>query len=268
MAYTKVPTKVKIKGAASPSRRTADNSPALAKSQMIGVKVIQKQIDLYNECDIYKINSFFKDYNLTNDFIVVRMFHENLIKFIDESSPEDIQLDAWFRQIDARERVTDVSKWVSTPFPYLEKGVIVAISPEVQMKYAKLKKELNDLGLTREASKVIIPKQGDVIEVRSYYNSTWYKENRFYLDKQEQCEDFVRNQTELRLSNFDHYFRMESYDLAGIYKQEEYVDKVFFSDEEEPLWYMKAKTELDYQISELKKEQEDALNKSITTPEE
>lgn len=261
MAYTKIPTTNKIRKNDAVSRRGNDTSASLGKEQLLGVKIIQEKIDLYNDCDIYKIDPFFKNYTLTNDFIIVRMFHENLIKFIDESNPEDVQLDAWFRQIDARERVTDVPKWVSTPFPYVEKGVIMAISPEVQLKYARLKKELNDAGLIEEADKIIIPKVGSVIEVRSYYNSTWYKENRFYLDKQAQCEDFVRNQNELRLNNFDHYFRMESYDLVGIYEIDSDVNKCFFNGEQELMWYTKKRSMINEKIEKLESEQKELSEK-------
>lgn len=254
MAYNKIPTNNKIRKNDNVSRRANDTSPTLAKEQMIGMKLIQQKIDIYNNCDIFKIDSFFKDYKLTNDFVVVRMFHENLIKFIDESNPDDVQLDAWFRQIDARERTTDVPKWVSTPFPYLEKGVVMAISPEVQLRYAKLKKDLEVAGLTEEAAEIVIPRVGNVVEVRSYYNSAWYKENRFYLDKQAQCEDFVRNQNELRLNNFDHYFRMEHYDLAGVYSLESGL--WFYSDESEPMWYSEKKKIYAEQTAKLEKEQQ------------
>lgn len=184
--------------------------------QLEKLKAVQSKIDEYNNDTIYVIDPKFRDITLTGDYVVVRLFFENLIKFIDESNPEDIQVDAWHRQIDARKRATDMPHWVPTPFPYVQQGVLVAVSPELQLKYLKMQKELTDMGMTTEdAAKTIhMPKVGDIINIRAY-ESGWFKDHRYYLNKQDQCRDFVRNQEELRLNKFEHYFSLEVYDIES-----------------------------------------------------
>lgn len=182
------------------------------------MKELQADIDKYNNEDIYKIDAFFKGIELAGKWIVVRMFHENLVKFIDESNPKDIQIDAWFRQIDARERNTDSPKWVPTPFPYTEQGVVVAISPKLIIDALAQRKVL-EAYMPSMATELHIPKVGDVVSIKAN-QSQWFKEARYYTDKQAQCQDFVRNQTELRLGNFKHYFRLEEYDIEQWYKNE------------------------------------------------
>jgi len=217
------PTKSKLRRGSSAIKRSdrlakaSESSPSLSDEQLNLVKDQQERIDEYNQEEIHIIDPFFKTLQLGSQYLVIRLFKENYIKYIDESNPDDIQLDAWHRQIDARERTADVPKYVSTPFPYLEQGVITAISPELQLSYHKMKEEMAKYD-KEAADSIDVPKVGDVIRIKAR-TSVWFKEHRYYIDKQTQCLDFVRNQTELRLNNFQHYFLMESHDIEGIVKE-------------------------------------------------
>lgn len=220
MSKLKSPSKTRLRRGAKNVRRSdklakaTEATPELSKEMLNAIKLEQEKIDTYNNKEIYERDSFFDNIQLHGDFIVVRMFKENYIKFIDESNPDDIQVDAWHRQIDGRLKTSDPPKWVSTPFPYLEQGVIVSISPSLVLEYYKQKEELEKHD-PKLAESFKIPKEGDVVRIKAR-NSGWFKENRYYIDKQEQCLDFVRDQTELRLSKFDHYFLLKEYDLESI----------------------------------------------------
>lgn len=191
-------------------------SKIITTEKLEKLKAFQANIDKYNNEHIYQIDPDFINIKPTGDYIIARLFLEDFVKFVDDSNPDDIQVDAWHRQIDARMRATDKPHWVSTPFPYIHSGVIVAVSPELQLKYIRMRKELVDTGVSvEEAAELIhMPQVGDVINIRPF-ESAWFKERRWYKDKQAQCKDFVRNQEELRLNNFQHYFAFESYDLES-----------------------------------------------------
>lgn len=197
------------------------------------VKLRQLYIDKYNNAEIYVINDYFKNLSLSGEQIIIRIFKENFIKQADESNPNDPQYDYFFRLIDARKRTTDEPTYVSTPFPYIEKGVIVAISPELQLKYYKQKEELAKYD-KEAADKLIVPKQGDVIEIRSNYSSVWFKDKRYYIDKQEQCVDLVKGPDELTLIYFDHYYKFDSFDFVGV---DGSAEKKGFFKEDTPDWY-------------------------------
>lgn len=253
MAYSKRPTHTKLRSAKSTKRRDETNmrranaaNKKWATEDISKLKRLQYNIDMINKAEAFRIDPYFRDLQLQGDWIIVKMFHENLIKHIDESDPDDIIVDAWFRQIDARQRTSDKPKWVPTPFPYIEKGVIVAISAPLTLKYYK------DAELYKKATgeELAIPKVGDVVEVRSNYNSQWFKEQRYYIDKQAQCQDFVRNQTELRLNHFEGYFKFESIDLVAIDKAAS-LHPHFYADEEEPKWFTDTVNEINKKIEEL-----------------
>lgn len=197
------------------------------------VKLRQLYIDKYNNAEIYVINDYFRNLSLSGEQIIIRIFKENFIKQADESNPNDPQYDYFFRLIDARKRTTDEPTYVSTPFPYIEKGVIVAISPELQLKYYKQKEELAKYD-KEAADKLIVPKQGDVIEIRSNYSSVWFKDKRYYIDKQEQCVDLVKGPDELTLIYFDHYYKFDSFDFVGV---DGSAEKKGFFKEDTPDWY-------------------------------
>lgn len=219
------------------------------------IELDQLGVDMYNNCDIYRIDSHFRNFNLYGDKILIRIFKENYIKHKDESNPNDPQYVYGYKMIDARERVTDEPNFIPTPFPYIEKGIIVAISPMVQVKYFdtinKVKEVHNDVELS-------IPKVGDIVEINSHYSSTWYKEKRYYVDKQEAAMDYVTNPSETSVKVFEHYYLFDDYDLVGISKPEK---KFFYHDDNEPEWYKKEKQFYMNKVSEI----DDALVNEVSS---
>jgi hypothetical protein len=211
----------------------------------------QKDIDKYNNCDIYNINPFFRDQQLVDDTIIVRIFKEDWIKFKDVSNPDAPIYDCKFRQVDARERTSDRVQFINTPFPYLDKGVIVAISPTIKLKYEKMKKEMAEFD-KEAAEQIKIPSVGDIIEIKTNGSSVWLKNNRYYIDKNDQCKDIVYSATDMQLAQFDHYYKFEYYDFVAI--DDFNSKKGFFSDETIPDWYIKEKEYYDAEIEKMEKE--------------
>lgn len=185
---------------------------------------------------MYSIDPLFKSLQLHGKYIIIRIFKENFIKFKDVSNPNDPQYDYHFKQIDSRMKLTDEPNYIDTPFPYIEKGVIMAISPFIVSEYMKLKEEIAKTDKDA-ADKIHIPQVGDIVEINSNYTSIWYKDKRYYLDKQAQCLDLVKGPDELILNTFEHYYKFDEYDLSGIYAEGEDGKKGFFKGEE-PEWYI------------------------------
>lgn len=221
---------------------------SISKARLMQAKVAQLEIDRYNNVDIYKIDPFFKKVQLSGPWMIVRLKMENLIKYINEDNPENPIIDAWVRQIDGRQRTTDQPFWVPTPFPFIEEGVIVAISPAVQKEYHELKEKISAYDITL-ANSIVIPQVGDTVHIRAN-NSGWYKEHRYYTDKQKQCSDFVRNQMELRLNNFHNYFRLEDFELENVVLGNSKALS-FYEDESIPSWYTDQDSTYEAQIKEL-----------------
>ena len=152
------------------------------------------------------------------DGLIVQMYMENPIKHIARNSEtkEVIHLDYYIRQIDARKRNTDVPHWVPTPFPVIDKGIVMAISPRTKMWYYEQQEKLAKYD--KEAAKaMIIPKVGDVVYTKLFQ----FKDKRYYINKQSKCEDLVKNQIELRLKEFDFLFLIDNFDIESIVNQEE-----------------------------------------------
>lgn len=214
---------------------------------ILGLKLRQELIDRYNNCEIYKIDNYFRNFQLQDDSIIVRIMKENYIKEYngDEDNPV---YDAYFRQIDIRERSTDQPEFRDTPFPYIEKGVIVAISSDLQLKMYKKKDDLSKYN-KELAEGIDIPKVGDVIEFRSNYSSVWFKNKRYYIDKQEQCIDLVKGPRDWSIPMFDHYYKFEDIDYVGIDRN--FKKKGFYVDDKEPEWYKKEIKKHDDNIKQL-----------------
>jgi hypothetical protein len=240
MAYKKRPTKTKLvkkSNVLSDKERKMKESGLdkdLAKARLAEMKAIQKGIERYNDYDIYKIDPFFRDVQVYDDFLIVRLEKENFIKELDESNPDNIIIDAYIRQIDARVSTASQPEWVPTPFPYVERGVVVAVSPLLQQKYLELKSKMS-LTDPEKAEKIHVLEPGDVIQIRANH-SQWYKDHRYYIDKQSQAKDFVRNQTELRLSEFQNYFRLTDFEIETIMVNTN--KKGFFEEDGYPDWWV------------------------------
>lgn len=220
----------------------------ISKARLFEAKLAQLEIDKYNNVDLYKIDSFFKKIQLHGPWLIVRLKQENLIKYINEDNPDNPIIDAWVRQIDGRQRTTDQPYWVPTPFPFVEEGIVVAVAPEVQKHYYELQDELKKYN-PELAKTIVIPEVGDTVHIRAN-TSQWYKDHRYYIDKQEQCMDFVRNQTELRLNKFEFYFRLEDFELENIYNNGS-RSKCFYDDNDQPVWYEQELNKYQEEINQL-----------------
>lgn len=117
-------------------------------------------------------------------------------------------------RIDARAHPTHNEAWVLNPIPTISKGVIVGISKDVQLHYARKKKEMVELGMN--VDDFIIPEVGDVI----YTNHFMTKNQRYYIDKQDKTRDIVVTPTDFTLENFDFLFKISYIDIESIVKKE------------------------------------------------
>jgi hypothetical protein len=217
------PTKTRLKKTSSYiDNKKRQESDETRKQQIDAVLQGQGAIDRWNTELIGK-TGWKKDVDLREHFkniqletgLVVQMYMENPIKSIgrDENSKKVIHLDWSIRQIDARERSTDKNKWVSTPFPVIDKGVIMAISPAVKIWYHEQKEKLAKYDPIA-AQEMIIPEVGDTVYTKLFR----FKDTRYYVNKQEKCEDFVMNQTEIRLKHFQNLFLIDNFDIESIVK--------------------------------------------------
>lgn len=160
------------------------------------------------------LSDLFKDLQLDNHNLIVQMFMENPIKDVIEQEGNNLIVPG-ISQIDGRKRNTDAPNWIDTPFPLIDQGIIVAISPWLQLFYYELKDKMSKFDM-RIADSILIPEVGDMITT----NHFMFKETRFYPDKQKKCNDFIRNQEELRLNEFSFLFKITNYDIESIIKKE------------------------------------------------
>lgn len=252
MPVNKRPSKTKLinkKRKLKTSDRINDNqTKQLENNKVIRNLIVDLEqivVDKYNNYDIYKIDEHFKHLNLYGNNIIIQIFRENYIKHKDVSNPKDPKYVYGYRMIDARERISDNPTFEQTPFPYVEKGVIKAISPEVQLNYAKKVNELNALGIKHD---IKVPEVGDIVEIRSYHSSVWFKEKRYYIDKQDATIDYVNNPTDNSVAVFEHYYIFEDFDLQGFIKN----DKYFYSDDKQyPSWYINGIEEINKEIESI-----------------
>ncbi len=117
-------------------------------------------------------------------------------------------------RIDARAHPTHDEAWVLNPIPTISKGVIVGISKDVQLHYARKKKEMEELGL--DVTGFIIPQIGDVI----YTNHFMTKNQRYYVNKQDKTRDIVVTPTDFTLEKFDFLFKISYVDIESIVKKD------------------------------------------------
>ena len=189
----------------------------------------QHLVDLWNSEYVGKkgldgkdLVAHFKNIQLDGQNIVIHMFQENPIKYIiQDPNTDSTALVPGISQIDGRKRNTDAPHWIDTPFPLIDKGVIMAISPYVQLYYYELKDKLAKYDRIA-ADKIIIPQVGDVV----YTNHFLFKESRYYIDKQAKTIDFIRNQEEIRLDKFDFLFKVSTYEIESIVKRDAF-DKMY-----------------------------------------
>jgi len=215
------PTKTRIKKASSyvDNRKRQENDET-RQQQINAVLQGQEAIDRWNT-ELIGNTGWKKDVNLKDHFkniqletgLIIQMYMENPIKQIGRNSQTGkvVHLDWSLRQIDARTRSTDKNKWVNTPFPVIDKGIIMAISPSTTIWYSEQKEKLSKYD-KEAAEAMIIPKVGDIVYTKLFM----FKDNRYYVNKQEKCEDFIMNQEEIRLKHFQNLFKIENFDIESI----------------------------------------------------
>lgn len=218
------PTKTRVRKGSSHLTNTVRKSSDETKLEKLQEIVkAQEFIDKWNTehvgkkgMDDVSIIEHFNNVQL-EDGLIIQMYMENPIKKLikNKETNEVIHVDYGVRQIDYRARTTDKAKWGPTPFPVIDKGVIVALSPKTKLWYHEQKEKLAKYDKVA-ADKLIIPEVGDVVYTKHFM----FKNKRYYINKQRKCEDFVKNQEELRLNNFDFLFHVENYEIESIVKKE------------------------------------------------
>jgi hypothetical protein len=226
MSKMSKPSKVNIRKAGTTVtniKRESDLAVDERRRKIDEVLNAQKFVDDWNnECvgkkgmDGKDLVEHFNNIQLDNGFMVIQMFMENPIKsIVKNENDEVVSLNFSLQQIDGRKRNTDQANWVTTPFPVIDKGVIMAISPSLKLWYYEQKEKLAKYD-KKAAEAIIVPEVGDVV----YTNHFMFKDTRYYVDKQTKCEDFVKSQEELRLNNFDFLFKVTNYEIESIVKRD------------------------------------------------
>ena len=182
----------------------------------------QAFVDAWNTDRVGKMNmngeditEHFKNIQLESG-MVIQMFMENPIKYIsrDSETKDPIHIDYYLRQIDARKRTSDAAHWVPTPFPVIDKGIIMAISPATKLWYYEQQEKLAKYDPVA-AEAMLIPEVGDTV----YTSMFQLKDTRYYIDKQKKCEDLVKNQVEIRLNQFNFLFKIENFNVESVIKK-------------------------------------------------
>lgn len=184
--------------------------------------MLEMQLDIHNyyNDNFYNktkenidIKEYFKNIKLYQSNLIVQMFRENMIHSINviDDKIDASSVIAGISQVDARTRTSDVDTYVPTPIPVLRKGIILAVSPELQEKYYNIKNNLSKFDQSA-ADNVHIPQVGDIITT-TYFSLA---ENRFYVDKNKQLMDYVKNPSNYNLHNFEYMFKINEYDIESI----------------------------------------------------
>jgi hypothetical protein len=216
---TNKPVASRIRQASKTIPNAMRNEDATTRSADLWIRR-QMEVDLWNTTYVGVKDKFgnpVSEYNnlqLDNLNLVVQMFMENPVKAVIEQDGERMIIPG-ISQIDGRKRNTDAPNWIDTPFPLIDKGIIVAVSPWLQAHYYELKEKMGRFN-PELAEKLVAPEVGDMILT----NHFMFKETRFYYDKQAKCNDFVRNQEEIRLDNFSYMFKISNYDIEAIIKKD------------------------------------------------
>lgn len=166
------------------------------------------------------LSNFFNNIMLTKKSMIVQLYRENHIKdMLINKEGEVAIMQIGYQQIDNRKHSMEDLNYVDTPLPVINKGVIVAISPEMIKEYISLKNELieyDNQHNTDTAKHAIIPRVGDIVYLADFK----LKDYRYYMNKQERVEDYIKSQTDVNLSNFDFLFKIEDYNIESIVPQE------------------------------------------------
>ena len=143
MGKMRKPSKVKIRKAGnsvSNVQRDSDLSKEERARRIDEMLNAQEFVDKWNNEFVGKkgmdgkdLTEAFKNIQLESG-MVIQMYMENPIKALNKDQDDNVlAINYSLRQIDARVRNTDAPKWVTTPFPVIDKGVIMAISPQTKL---------------------------------------------------------------------------------------------------------------------------------------
>ena len=214
------PTKTRLRKTSSYlDNKKRSESDESRDEQINAVLQGQKAIDNWNT-DLIGTTGWKSEVNLIDHFnniqlengIIIQMYMENPIKQIGhDENGKVVHLEWGIRQIDKRVQNTDKNNWGPTPFPVIDKGIIMAISPAVLIWYYEQKEKLAKFD-KKAADAYMIPQVGDIVYTKLFM----FKDTRYYVNKQEKCEDFVMNQNEIRLKHFQNLFLIDNYTIESI----------------------------------------------------
>lgn len=199
MAYQKPVLREKLH--TSPKVMTQNDLNAMhstAEVQRTEVELRQEQIDNYNFVECNEIDDFFKTVQLEGDVVIIKLHKENFIKSVTEIPGGKAFYETWISQVDGRSSNTAPAKWIDNPLPYVNTGVIMAISPTA--KYNNLERIRKVAETNPElASSMKELNVGDIVHLRHID----YANTRFYTDKQRR--DFIKNPEEYKIEHWKGY---------------------------------------------------------------
>ena len=157
-------------------------------------KARQQEIDNYNFDECFAEDEFFDTIELEGEQIIIKLFKENYIKEIN-SIGDQVVFDCWISQVDGRMNQAQSAKWVDNPLPYVNMGVVVAMSPLAIAKEYEKAEKINSLAGGKVTYTPLTV--GTVVHTR-HMN---YADVRFYKDKQQR--DFIKNPQEYRIRHWE-----------------------------------------------------------------
>lgn len=199
MAYQKPVLKEKLHQ--SPKVMTQADVNQLNNSKSVHKQEVEKRqelIDHYNFVECNQIDEFFNTVQLEGDAVIIKLHKENYIKSITEVGDNEVMYETWISQVDGRTSQTQSAKWIDNPLPYVNTGVIVAISPTAKYNLMEKVRKVHETN-PELASTMKVLSPGDIVHLRHID----YANTRFYTDKQRR--DFIKNPEEYKIEHWQGY---------------------------------------------------------------
>lgn len=191
-------------------KKALTTKDALTPNQKIEKR--QQEIDDYNFKECMELDPKLSHTMLTGEDVVVRLHKENYIKSITSLAADETTYECWISQVDGRMRKTDPERWVDNPLPYINRGVIVYLSPQAKIFFKKIKKDLE--AVDKNIAKTFkLPQVGDVVSLDHFMLADY----RYYPNKQQR--DFIRNPEEWRIVHWEGYVKIHPTQIEGVYKE-------------------------------------------------
>lgn len=165
---------------------------------------IQESIDDYNFNVCPNVDEWFDTITLTNNDIIVRLHKENYIKSIQETGFGCVY-ESWITPVDMRGGKGTEAKWEDNPLPYVNSGVVCAISPNAEAELARKQEEAAKYGIIYDRLKV-----GDIVNLAKLSAADY----RYYRNKQ--VQDYFKTVDDFRLNNFEGYVKLNYNMLESI----------------------------------------------------